>query len=167
MGRIYSLTEAVAERRWLRAARQPLVFTNGLFDLLHAGHVDYLERARGLGAALFVGLNSDASARRLKGERRPIVPLADRARLLAALACVDGVIPFEEDTAEDLVRALEPDVYVKGGDYRAKALPEALIVEGYGGRVELVELLPERSTTALIERIVQRFCPPLENPDAG
>jgi rfaE bifunctional protein nucleotidyltransferase chain/domain len=117
MGMVLTLDQASAARQELRAAGKTLVFTNGIFDLLHAGHVASLEAARALGDALFVGLNSDDSARRLKGAARPLVPETDRARVLAALACVDAVLLFPEDTAEGLVAALRPEVYVKGGDY--------------------------------------------------
>ena len=130
-----------------------MVFTNGHFDLLHVGHLDYLEKARGLGDALFVGLNGDASTRRLKGEGRPLVPEAQRARLLAALAPVSAVIVFNADTADELILALEPEIYAKGGDYADKPLPERATVEGYGGRVELVEFQSGQSTTRLINSI--------------
>lgn len=158
MGQILSLEQALAARQALRAAGHTLVFTNGLFDLLHAGHVASLEAARALGDALYVGLNSDASARRLKGPARPLVPEADRAYMLAALACVDAVIPFEEDTAERLILALRPEVYVKGDDYAKEGPPEAAAVAAYGGRVVLVPTLPGRSTSALIQTIIERFC---------
>jgi len=155
MGELLSLQEAQARRQGLRRAGETLVFTNGHFDLLHVGHLDYLEKARALGDALFVGLNGDASTRRLKGEGRPLVPAGQRARLLAALEPVSAVVIFEADTAAELILALKPEIYVKGGDYANKPLPERAAVEGYGGRVELVEYLPEHSTTRLIKRIRQ------------
>src|SRR4051812_39658233 len=145
-----TLEEAVARRIALHATGKQLVFTNGHFDLLHVGHLDYLEKARALGHALFVGVNGDESTRTLKGEGRPIVPGAERARLIAALCCVDAVILFEAATASTLITTLKPDVYVKGGDYRQKTLPERATVESYGGRVVLIDLLPEHSTTRLI-----------------
>ena len=148
-----TLEEAAQLRADLRREGKTLVFTNGHFDLLHVGHLDYLEKARALGDALFVGLNGDASSRRLKGEGRPLVPALQRARLLAALQSVTAVIIFDEDTADNLLRALEPDIYVKGGDYENKVLPERETVEAYGGRVELIEYLPGFSTTELISRI--------------
>lgn len=157
MGQILSLEQALAARRALQAEGKTLVFTNGIFDLLHAGHVASLEAARALGDALYVGLNSDASARRLKGPARPLVPEADRARVLAALACVDAVIPFDEDTAGQLVAALKPDIYVKGGDYAQNEPPEAATAAAYGGRVVIVPTLPGRSTTMLIEMILERY----------
>ena len=153
MGDILTLAQAVEKRSTLRDAGQTLVFTNGHFDLLHVGHLDYLEKARALGDALFLGLNGDGSTERLKGTGRPIVPAAERARLLAALIPVTGVVIFEGDTAINLIETLKPDIYVKGGDYADKPLPERATVEGYGGRVELIDYLPNRSTTNLIARI--------------
>ncbi len=147
------LAAAQQHREALRRAGQTLVFTNGHFDLLHTGHLDYLEKARALGDALFVGINGDASTRRLKGEGRPLVPAAERARLLAALKPVTAALIFEEDTAHRLIEALEPDIYVKGGDYADKPLPERPLVERYGGRVVLIDYLPDHSTSALIARI--------------
>lgn len=152
MGEVLELSEAQKLRESLREAGQTLVFTNGHFDLLHIGHLDYLEKASLLGDALFVGVNGDASTRRLKGPGRPLVPDAERARLLAALAPVAAVIIFQEDTADTLLRALRPDIYVKGGDYADKPLPERPTVEAYGGRVELIDYLPQHSTTRLINR---------------
>jgi rfaE bifunctional protein nucleotidyltransferase chain/domain len=130
-----------------------LVFTNGCFELLHAGHVDYLERARSLGDALVVGVNSDASAKRLaKGTGRPIVGESDRALVVAALHSVDGVCVFDEDTPEALIRAVLPDVLVKGADYTLEQVVGREVVRDRGGRVELLPLLEGRSTTGLIER---------------
>jgi rfaE bifunctional protein nucleotidyltransferase chain/domain len=114
MGEIVSLEEAMTVRGKLQIEGKAVVFTNGHFDLLHVGHVDYLQRAKGLGDVLIVELNSDASTRALKGEKRPIILQGERARMLAALACVDYVIIFEETTASSLVKALKPDLYVKG-----------------------------------------------------
>lgn len=155
MGKLFSLDEALA----LREPGKRLVFTNGHFDLLHVGHLDYLERARALGDALYVGVNSDDSTRRLKGAGRPIVPAEERARLLAALRVVDAAIIFHADTADSLIRALKPEIYVKGGDYDAaagmprKPLPERPTVEAYGGRVILIDYLAGHSTTSLIARV--------------
>ncbi len=143
--------QAVVER--LRCAGRTVVFTNGCFDLLHAGHVSYLQRARALGDVLVLGLNSDASVRRLKGEQRPLVRQEDRAQVMAALACVDYVVIFAEDTPLNLITALRPDILVKGGDYRADDVVGAAEVRGWGGRVEIIDFVPERSTTALVERI--------------
>ena len=145
------------ERRRLeawRAARERIVFTNGVFDLLHRGHVEYLEEARALGDHLVVGVNSDASVRRIKGPERPLVPAAERAELLAALACVDLAIVFEDDTPERLIREVEPDVLVKGGDWTPDRIVGREFVESRGGRVLSVPLRGGLSTRALIERIV-------------
>jgi len=130
------------------------VFTNGVFDLLHVGHVSLLEAARAEGAALVVGVNSDASVRRMgKGSDRPIVPGTDRARLLAALACVDCVVLFDADTPRALVTALRPDVLVKGADYARNDIVGAAEVEGWGGRVVRVALVPGYSTSELLGRL--------------
>lgn len=140
--------------RWRAAQPGPIVFTNGVFDLLHVGHVTLLEAARAEGAALVVGVNADASVRRLgKGSERPLVPLAERARVLAALACVDCVVPFEEETPLELVRALRPDVLVKGADYAPEAIVGAAEVAGWGGRVVRVPLVAGQSTTDLVRRL--------------
>ncbi|MCW5936981.1 MAG: D-glycero-beta-D-manno-heptose 1-phosphate adenylyltransferase [Fimbriimonadaceae bacterium] len=139
----------------LRAGRR-LVFTNGVFDILHAGHVDYLEAARALGDLLVVAINSDDSVRRLgKGANRPINPLVDRARVVAALRAVDAVVSFDDDTPEQIIAQIQPDVHVKGGDYREEDLPEARIVRAYGGEVVILPFLPNRSTTAILERLSQ------------
>jgi len=158
MGKIVSLEELRSLRAGWRAQGRTLVLTNGCFDLLHVGHVQFLEAARRLGDVLVVGLNSDSSARRLKGPKHPLLPQADRATVLAALRAVDYVVVFEETTAEALVRALQPEVYVKGGDYaQNKELPEADDVAQYDGRVEILPLVPGRSTTGLIETILERY----------
>jgi len=140
-------------RRFGRPRDRRVVFTNGCFDVLHAGHVASLVAARSLGDVLVVGINSDASVRRLKGEGRPLVPQADRVYIVAALACVDAVIVFDDDTPRSLIAALLPDVLVKGGDYAVEDVVGREEVEAAGGRVVLVPTLPGRSTTALIDRI--------------
>jgi rfaE bifunctional protein nucleotidyltransferase chain/domain len=153
---VLTLPEAVARREALRATGQRRVLTNGIFDLLHVGHVEYLEQARSLGDALFVGVNGDDSARQLKGEGRPFVPAGERARLIAALACVDAAILFDELTADNLLHALRPDVYTKGGDYGTfpnKPLPERGAAESVGAAIILLPLVPDHSTTALLTRI--------------
>ena len=139
----------------LRAHGQRIVFTNGCFDILHVGHVRYLGAARALGDCLVVGLNSDASVRRLKGPERPLNEEADRAEVLDALRAVDYVTIFDEPTAADIIEILRPDVYAKGGDYTLDTLPEAEIVQAYGGRVALIDLVPGRSTTKVIEKLRQ------------
>jgi D-beta-D-heptose 7-phosphate kinase/D-beta-D-heptose 1-phosphate adenosyltransferase len=151
--RVVDLRTLARELSPLRAAGKRIVFTNGCFDILHAGHARYLHEARREGDVLVVGLNSDTSVRRLKGAGRPVVPQADRAELLASLDCVDYVVVFGEDTPEDLVRAVEPDVLVKGEDWRDKGVVGREFVEARGGRVVLVKLLPGRSTTSVMEKI--------------
>ena len=138
--------------RWRRRAAGAVVFTNGVFDLLHRGHVAYLAAARREGAALIVGVNSDASVRRLKGPGRPLVAEKDRAYVLAGLAAVDAVVLFDEDTPRELIAALEPDVLVKGADYAPEAIVGADLVTARGGRVVRVPLEEGVSTTTLIAR---------------
>jgi rfaE bifunctional protein nucleotidyltransferase chain/domain len=138
--------------RFRRPRSERLVFTNGCFDILHRGHVEYLAAARGLGDRLVVGLNADASVRRLKGGDRPLNAEEDRALVLAALAAVDAVTIFEEDTPLELIRALLPDLLVKGGDYPPAAIVGAEDVVGAGGRVVIIPFVPGRSTTSLIRR---------------
>ncbi len=145
---------ALGER--LRASARRVVFTNGCFDILHDGHLGCLEEARRLGDALVVGVNSDASVRRLKGPTRPVNPCSARLRMLAALSFVDHVVAFEEDGPDALIRALRPDVFAKGGDYDRAGLPEAALVEALGGEVRLLSHRPGRSTTAIIARIQGR-----------
>ena len=130
-----------------------VVFTNGCFDILHAGHVRYLNAAKALGDILVIGLNSDESVRRLKGEGRPVNPAEDRAEVLAGLRAVDHVVVFGEATAEELVRQIKPDIYVKGGDYSLETLPEAKIVGSYGGKTVLIPMVEGRSTTNVIRRL--------------
>lgn len=139
---------------WRRARHGPVVFTNGVFDLIHPGHVELLEAARSEGDALVVGLNTDASVRRLgKGNDRPVNSEGARARVLAGLASVDCVVLFDEDTPYELIRALEPDVLVKGADYSRDRIVGADFVEARGGRVVRVELVPGHSTTRIVERL--------------
>lgn len=148
--KILSRTELLA--RFGRPRPGRLVFTNGCFDILHRGHVEYLAAAREMGDALVVGLNADASVCRLKGPERPVNPELDRATVLAALEAVDAVTIFHEDTPLDLISALRPDVLVKGGDYRADEVVGADEVTGAGGRVAIVPLVPGRSTTEILKR---------------
>jgi rfaE bifunctional protein nucleotidyltransferase chain/domain len=138
----------------LRADGKRVVFTNGVFDILHVGHVRYLQSAHARGDALLVGLNSDASVRRIKGPSRPLNPEDERAEVLDALACVDSVCIFGEDTPHTLIEAVRPHVHAKGGDYKTPdALPEAALVRSLGGEVVILPLVPGRSTTRLIRRI--------------
>lgn len=146
--------DPAALERWIGALARPLVFTNGVFDLLHRGHVTYLARARALGAGLLVALNSDRSARRLqKGADRPLNPLADRLAVLAALECVDAVTWFDEDTPEALIGACRPQVLAKGGDWPVERIVGAGGVLARGGQVVSIPFEHERSTTGLVERI--------------
>jgi D-beta-D-heptose 7-phosphate kinase / D-beta-D-heptose 1-phosphate adenosyltransferase len=134
-----------------------VVFTNGCFDLLHVGHVKYLQKARSFGDLLVLGLNSDASVRRLKGEKRPLIGAAERAHILAALDCIDYLVIFEEDTPLTLIESLRPAVLVKGGDYTPEGVVGREVVESYGGRVELVEFVDGKSTTNIIEKILRHY----------
>jgi rfaE bifunctional protein nucleotidyltransferase chain/domain len=154
--RVLSLDLALAWRERERGANHVVVFTNGVFDLVHAGHVAYLEHARALGDALIVGINSDASARRLKGRRRPFVAFDDRARVVAGLRCVDAVVGFDELTPETLLDCLRPEIHVKSAQYRLEDLPERLVVEGYGGKIVLAPHVAGKSTTDLAVRILER-----------
>lgn len=137
----------------LKADGKTVVFTNGCFDILHVGHVRYLQAARELGDYLILGLNSDESVRRLKGSTRPINGQDDRAEVLSALSSIDYVVIFEEQTAERLVREIQPSIYVKGGDYHIKDLPEATIVASYGGKTVLVPEVPGKSTSNIIKKM--------------
>jgi rfaE bifunctional protein nucleotidyltransferase chain/domain len=141
-------------KEWRRAlAKRSLVFTNGVFDLLHPGHIDVLRAARREGDALMVGLNDDASVRRLKGPARPVRDAGERAYVLGALAMVDAVVIFPQDTPLELIREIEPDVLVKGGDYSEATIVGAPEVRARGGRVVVVPLTPGQSTTAIVEKL--------------
>jgi len=154
-----SLEEAVAWRDGLRRSGQRVAFTNGCFDILHAGHVRLLTAAREAADALVVGLNDDASVLRLKGPSRPLVPQAERAELLAALEAVDRVVLFGEDTPLETILELRPDVLVKGADWSEDAIIGASEVKSWCGRVARVQLVPGTSTTTIIERIRERYGP--------
>lgn len=132
--------------------RGPVVFTNGVFDLLHTGHISYLCKARDLGGALVVALNADESVRRLKGEGRPLNKAEDRARVLSALACVDAVTIFPEDTPVATIELLKPDIHTKGADYAGRTIPEEAVVKAYGGRVVLIDFVEGYSTTSTIQK---------------
>ena len=138
----------------LRGQGKRIVFTNGCFDLLHAGHIQYLQESRAQGDVLIVGINSDASVRRLKGPTRPVIGERDRAHLLAALSCVDYVVPFDEDTPVELIRAIRPHVLTKGADYTVETVVGHELLSAWGGRVHLVPLRENASTSGLIEKIV-------------
>jgi rfaE bifunctional protein nucleotidyltransferase chain/domain len=140
----------------VRAGGGTVVATGGCFDLLHAGHVATLRAARALGDCLIVCLNSDDSVRRLKGPERPLVGLADRVAVLEALGCVDVAVPFDERTPEAVLRRLRPDVFAKGGDYALAELPEAALLESWGGQAVILPYLEGRSTTQLMREVVRR-----------
>jgi D-beta-D-heptose 7-phosphate kinase/D-beta-D-heptose 1-phosphate adenosyltransferase len=157
----FTLDAAIELRNLLRAAGKTMVFTNGVFDLLHPGHVRYLRRARGLGDALVVGVNSDRSVAANKGPGRPITPDIERAEILQALSVVDAVVIFDGDTPHDLIAALQPDVLVKGADWAEHAIVGRDIVEARGGRVVRIPLEAGHSTTAIVARIQKgASCPP-------
>lgn len=148
-----TIADAAALTARLRAGGKIVVFTNGVFDLLHPGHVRYLRQARALGDALVVGINSDRSVRAIKGPSRPIQPADERAEVVAALACVDAVVVFDAETPHDLIAALQPDVLVKGADWAADAIVGRDIVEARGGRVVRVPVERGYATTAIIDKI--------------
>jgi D-beta-D-heptose 7-phosphate kinase/D-beta-D-heptose 1-phosphate adenosyltransferase len=152
--KILSHAELIAQ--YGRPRDRRVVFTNGCFDLLHRGHVQYLYAARAMGDILVLGLNTDASVRRLKGPDRPLVPQEDRAIVIAALACVDAVTLFDDDTPQALIAALLPDLLVKGGDYRPEEVVGRTEVEAAGGRVAIIPFLEGRSTTGLIHKMQER-----------
>lgn len=156
-GRVVTAAEMSAIRDVMHSSGQRIVFTNGCFDLLHVGHVRYLQQARQLGDALVVGLNSDASVRELKGEGRPVNPQDDRAEVLAALGCVDFVVVFDGKRATDLLRSVRPHIYAKGGDYTPESLDpgERIALEDCGAQIEILPLVPGRSTTGLVEKIAR------------
>lgn len=156
-GQLLSLSEAMAWREQLRAGNRIVVFTNGCFDLLHVGHVDYLAWARSQGDALIVGLNEDDSVRRIKGASRPIVPFAERAKLLLALRSVDVVVGFGESTPEMLLDRIRPDVHVKSDQYSEEELPERSVVLQHGGRISLAPHVAGASTTDQIARILNAY----------
>jgi D-glycero-beta-D-manno-heptose 1-phosphate adenylyltransferase len=153
--KILTLEQLPKWREQMRAAGKTLVVTNGCFDLLHRGHVTYLESARNLGDALLLGLNADASVRELKGAQRPVNSEADRASVIASLESVSGVCIFPERTAENFLALAQPDIYAKGGDYTIESLnrDERQVVERFGGKVVILPIVAGKSTTALLEKI--------------
>jgi rfaE bifunctional protein nucleotidyltransferase chain/domain len=155
LNRVVNLSDLVELRTQWRASLLRVILTNGTFDLLHIGHVRYLQEARALGDILIVGINSDASVRGYKGPGRPVVPQSERAEIVAALRCVDYVTIFDEPTATHLVESLQPDIYVKGGDYSpgAKPLPEAGSVLSYGGQVKIIPFVEGHSASDLIRKV--------------
>jgi rfaE bifunctional protein nucleotidyltransferase chain/domain len=159
MGDILSLSQMKEARAALEAKGKTVVFTNGVFDILHRGHCEYLQASRAAGDVLIVGLNSDSSVRRIKGDKKPIVPEADRAAVIIALASVDYVVLFDQDTPIELISALMPDVLIKGADYKVDDIVGAKEVLANGGKVETIALTPDRSSTNVIETIIERYCP--------
>lgn len=157
MGMIYSLRDLTEQRQQWRRLNKKVVFTNGVFDIIHRGHVEYLLSAKKLGDILIVGVNSDSSVRRIKGPLRPIVNEQDRAFLLSQLVSVDAVCLFDEETPYELIKAIVPDILVKGADYALDAIVGRDIVENAGGRVQTIDFIPDRSTTNIVETIIQRF----------
>lgn len=155
--KIRSRADAIRQAEQWHSAGQRLVFTNGCFDIVHLGHIDYLERARAFGDKLMLGLNTDASVSCIKGPMRPVVNEYARARLMAALTFVDMVTLFDEPTPLELIEALRPDVLVKGDDYTVATIVGADFVIGYGGRVETIPLVKGYSTTALIAKITKSY----------
>lgn len=155
----FAWPELLLWREQLRQQQQTLVWTNGSFDLLHAGHIQSLQQARALGDALVVGLNSDRSVQAYKGPLRPILNQSERLAMLCALECVDRVIVFDEDTPVEALTKLRPDIHCKGAEYappHGRPVPERAVVEAYGGRIEYLPLLPGLSTTQLLQRIQQK-----------
>lgn len=157
MGKVLTRAELAAESARLKAEGKVLVFTNGVFDLLHVGHLRYLTQARALGDALAVGLNADACVKRLKGDLRPILPEDERAELLAGLACVDYVCLFSEDDPRELIKAVQPGVLVKGGDWPLDKILGRDTVEAAGGKVLRLPFVEGRSTTAIVRDIVAKY----------
>ncbi len=151
---VEALAAAVDARQ---AAGERIVFTNGVFDILHVGHARYLAEARRQGDALIVAVNADSSVRQFKGDLRPIVPEDERAELIASLACVDYVVLFDSRTPVPVLERVKPLVYVKGGDYKMDQLPEAPVVSAYGGRVAILQLVAGKSTTNIISRICRAY----------
>ncbi|NES69598.1 MAG: adenylyltransferase/cytidyltransferase family protein [Okeania sp. SIO2D1] len=156
---LYNLIELEQTINFQPTDWRPLVFTNGCFDLLHAGHIRYLWAAKSLGRSLIVGLNSDRSVQTIKPQQsgypvRPIIPQDQRAEVLVALKPVDGVVMFDETTATHLIERLKPDIYVKGGDYSVETLPEAPKIIEYGGKISLIQIEVSTSTTGIINRIL-------------
>jgi rfaE bifunctional protein nucleotidyltransferase chain/domain len=152
-GKIVSVSSLKAKIKAYRRSGRVIAFTNGCFDIVHVGHVSYLEKAKGQNRVLIVGLNSDASVRRIKGKDRPVNDQRSRAKVLAALACVDHVCIFSEDTPLRLIKAVSPDVLIKGADWKKSAVVGADHVQSYGGRVELIKFVKGYSTSAVLKTI--------------
>jgi D-glycero-beta-D-manno-heptose 1-phosphate adenylyltransferase len=158
MGEVVSHTELIKLRTQWKQLGKKVVFTNGCFDIIHRGHVEYLTKAKALGDVLIVGMNTDASVRRLKGPQRPVVEQDDRAFVLAALRVVDYVCLFDEDTPYELIKAVVPDILVKGSDWSVDKIVGKDIVEATGGIVQTIDFIPNRSTTTIIQKIAKSGC---------
>jgi D-glycero-beta-D-manno-heptose 1-phosphate adenylyltransferase len=167
MGMILTKPALQRVRQTLKNKKKTVVFTNGTFDILHRGHVSYLQAARELGDCLIVGLNTDASIRRIKGPKRPINPNRDRAEVLAALGCVDYVVLFGDDTPERLIHALIPDVLVKGADWKKGDIVGGDFVEAHGGAVRRIRLTQGRSTTNVIKRVLDVYATDPSDPSSA
>ena len=157
MGKVFSLSELIEVRLRWKSSRKKVVFTNGVFDILHRGHVEYLAAAKSLGDELIVGINSDASVKKIKGPRRPVVVESDRAFLVSQLVPVDAVCIFEQETPYDLISALIPDILVKGADWKVDDVVGKDVVERSGGKVLTLPFVPRHSTTLVIERIKELY----------
>ena len=157
MKNILTLEEITGVRRQFKESGKVVVFTNGTFDIIHAGHVDYLTKAKSLGDILIVGLNSDASIKRIKGDKRPIVPQKERAFILSNIKAVDYVVVFEEDTPFEILKSIVPDILVKGADWAKENIVGKDIVENAGGKVETIEFVNSQSTTNIIKTILERY----------
>lgn len=157
MNYVKNIEELIAIRNDLKLQNKKVVFTNGVFDILHAGHVDYLSKAKEKGDVLIVGLNSDSSVRRIKGELRPIVPQHERAFIISSLKPVDYVVIFDEDTPHEVINKLVPDVLVKGADWSIEKIVGREIVEANGGKVETIQFVNDKSTTNIIKTVLERF----------
>jgi D-beta-D-heptose 7-phosphate kinase/D-beta-D-heptose 1-phosphate adenosyltransferase len=158
------LDQLAARVEFYRQQGNRIILTTGIFDILHPGHITFLNRAKALGDVLIVGVNSDESTRRLKGPDRPINCLQDRLQVLNALSCIDHLVAFEEDMPDEVIRAIHPDVFVKGGTYSRETLPEAALVEELGGAVQILPYLNDRSTSGIIEYIRDAFAQAVEPP---
>jgi rfaE bifunctional protein nucleotidyltransferase chain/domain len=157
MNKVVDINELVGIREKVKKEGKKVVFTNGCFDILHRGHVDYLEKAKKLGDILIVGLNSDESVKKIKGEKRPIVPQDDRAMVLSALGCVDYVCLFDQETPRELIEKIIPDVLVKGGDWEKENIVGRKIVEENGGKVFTIPEVKGKSTQKIIQTIIDRY----------
>ena len=157
MQKIKPLNDLLKIIKRLKADEKKIVFTNGCFDLLNLHHLKHLQYSKNLGDILIVGLNSDSSVKKIKGDKRPIVSQEERVGILVALGCVDYVVIFQEQTPCQLIEAIKPDIHTKGRDYKIKELPEAKIVKSYGGKIVLTPLFQGTSTTNLIKKIIKRY----------